>query len=98
MPQDRPKNTSIYEVTVADCWFSVNPSGHSWFQTTHSLLLLFELYQAGLDEQVVMERTAHRSLHGVQSFNPLNPIDVFIRLELLPPLYSERGPLSFQQQ
>ena len=35
-------------------------------------LLLTRLYQAGVDEQLIMEKTGHRSLEGVRSYKRTN--------------------------
>ena len=41
-----------------------------WYRTNHSLRLtsVTRLYQSGVDEQLVMERTGHRSLDRVRSY------------------------------
>lgn len=40
------------------------------FRTNHSLraITTTRLYQAGIDEQLIMERTGHRSIDGVRSY------------------------------
>ena len=45
-------------------------AGIQGFKTNHSLrsTAASRLYQAGVDEQLVMERTGHRSLEGVRSY------------------------------
>ena len=45
-------------------------AGISGYKTNHSLraTTATRLYQAGVDEQLIMERTGHRSLDGVRSY------------------------------
>ena len=43
-----------------------NAAGISAFKTNHSLRV--RLYQSGVDEQLVMERTGHRSIDGIRSY------------------------------
>ncbi len=45
-------------------------AGISGYKTNHSLraTTATRLYHAGVDEQLVMERTGHRSLEGVRSY------------------------------
>ena len=45
-------------------------SGIAGFRTNHSLraTTATRLYQAGVDEQLVMEKTGHRSVEGVRSY------------------------------
>ena len=45
-------------------------AGISGFKTNHSLraTAATRLYQSGIDEQLVMERTGHRSLEGVRNY------------------------------
>ena len=40
------------------------------YKTNHSLraTAAIKLYQSGVDEQLIMERTGHRSLDGVRSY------------------------------
>ena len=68
---------------TSECWYSRFPLGHTktvfrlcqlggiqGFKTNHSLRATVTtcLYQSGVDEQLVMERTGHRSLEGVRSY------------------------------
>ena len=45
-------------------------AGVSGFKTNHSLRVTtaIRLFQNGLDEQLIMERTDHRSLDGVRGY------------------------------
>lgn len=45
-------------------------AGISGFRTNHSLRATSatRLYAAGVEEQLIMERTGHRSVEGVRSF------------------------------
>lgn len=45
-------------------------AGMSGFKTNHSLRVTAatRLYQSGVDEQLIMEKTGHRSLEGVRSY------------------------------
>ena len=45
-------------------------AGIPGYKTNHSLraTLTTRLYQSGVDEQLIMERTGHRSLEGVRSY------------------------------
>ena len=47
-----------------------NAAGISGYKTNHSLraTTATRLYQAGVDEQLIMERTGHRSIDGVRSY------------------------------
>ena len=47
-----------------------NAAGISGYKTNHSLRVTTatRLYQAGVDEQLIMERTGHRSLDGVRCY------------------------------
>lgn len=69
-----------------DYWFSVTPIGHYTLAGTvsrmckaagitgHSLraTAATRLYQAGVDEQLIMEKTGHRSLEGVRTYKRTN--------------------------
>ena len=58
---------------TSQCWCSKCPLGHNplsgiaGYKTNHSLraTATTHLYQCGVDEQMVMELTGHRSLEGV---------------------------------
>ena len=65
------------------CWYSSNPLGHytiskrlcdsvgiEGFITNHSLrtTAATRLYESGVNEQLIMERTGYRSLEGVRSY------------------------------
>ena len=73
-PSDSPSDT---------CWYTKAPLGHTQtvsqlcktagiqgYKTNHSLraTTTSRLYHSGVDEQLVMERTGHRSIEGVRSY------------------------------
>ena len=73
----------LFPALIGDFWFTSKPIGHNvlnqtvarlcseaaigGYRTNHSLHAT-RLYQAGVDEQLIMERTGHRSLEGVRSY------------------------------
>ena len=65
-----------WEKLTSGCWFSRTALGHKkdggiqGFKTNHSLRSAAAscLYQAGVDKQLVMEKTGHRSLEGIRSY------------------------------
>ena len=63
----RPVGHNPISVTVARL---CRAAGITGFKTNHSLRATStsRLYQSGVDEQLVMERTGHRSLTGVRSY------------------------------
>ena len=82
-PPDAPANAKPPKTPTSTCWYSCQPLGHnplgarlcrsagiSGFKTNHSLRATSasRLYQSGVEEQQIMERTGHRSLEGVRSY------------------------------
>ena len=63
----RPIGHNTLEHTVARL---CSAAGIQGFRTNHSLCATAatRLYQAGVDEQLIMETTGHRSLEGVRSY------------------------------
>ena len=64
---NKPLGHQTLSTTVARLCKSAGISG---FKTNHSLraTAATRLYQSGVDEQLVMERTGHRSLDGVRNY------------------------------
>uniref|UniRef100_A0A1X7SSA0 Tyr recombinase domain-containing protein n=1 Tax=Amphimedon queenslandica TaxID=400682 RepID=A0A1X7SSA0_AMPQE len=49
--------------------------GNRWLKTNHSLCGMTaatRLFQAGVDEQLIMKRTGHRSTDGVQIYKHIS--------------------------
>ena len=79
-PQNRPSNAfdlKPLKNPTEVCWFSSVPIGHTTLAGTIARLCkcagipgyntaATRLYQAGVDEQLIMEKTGHRSLEGVE--------------------------------
>lgn len=67
-PLNKPTSTCWYSTTtIARLCADAGITGH---KTNHSLraTAVTILYQSGVDEQLVMERTGHKSLEGVRSY------------------------------
>ena len=64
---NRPIGHNTLDQTVARL---CSMAGITGFRTNHSLrsTTATRLYQAGVDEQLIMETTGHRSLEGVRSY------------------------------
>ena len=74
------------KIPKEDCWFSCVPIGRNklstmcklagigGFKTNHSLraTAATRLYSSGVDEQLVMERTRHRSIEGICSYKRIS--------------------------
>ena len=62
VPQNHTINNTMSKVCKA--------AGIVGFKTNHSLraTAATRLYQSGVDEQLIMEKTGHRSLEGVRSY------------------------------
>ena len=69
------------------CWYSKKPLGYHTlsntvyraagihgYKTNHSLraTAATRLFESGVDEQLIMERTGHRSVDGVRSYQTIN--------------------------
>ena len=63
----KPIGHNVLNQTVARL---CSEAGIGGYRTNHSLraTVATRLYQAGIDEQLIMERTGHRSLEGVRSY------------------------------
>ena len=84
----KPLGRNTLEETVARF---CNDAAISGFKTNHSLraTTATRLYQAGVDEQLVMERTGHRSL-GVRSYKRTSQL----QQESLPGILNGSSPAS----
>ena len=82
-PPDAPESAFYLQPARSPCWYSKKPLGHNTlaktvakmcqsagYKTNHSLRATStsRLYHSGVDEQLVMERTGHRSIDGVRSY------------------------------
>ena len=69
------------------------------FRTNHSLraTAATRLYQAGVDEQLIMETTGHRSLEGVRSYKRTSEDQKQVLSDILntrPSVQTPRAPLT----
>ena len=84
-PKDRPEHAFYLQPLkspTADCRYNTVPIGHATLAGTIARICrqagitgyktTTRLYQAGIDEQLIMETTGHHSLEGVSSYKRTN--------------------------
>ena len=66
--------------TKDSVWYGKIPMGHNTLsQTVHYLCnTATQLFQGGMDEQLVMSRTGHRSIEGIRSYKRVSNIASYI--------------------
>ena len=92
----KPIGHNTLEQTVARL---CSAAGIQGFRTNHSLraTAATRLYQAGVDEQLIMETTGHRSLEGVRSYKRTSENQKEVLSDVLNTNPSVQAPLLFDQ-